>query len=147
MKAIQHIENEYKAQVAAGCGTSLSGFEQKLLMAQVEPFYSLWRAKAAISVAHMLEVYETLGVDLPLSAIKGETWYAGIPSITQAEVDWANTIKDTDLDNWLAIMPSYLKTFKGIDVALTPHANLATGSLVAGSLGLAPKAKEDDRPS
>jgi hypothetical protein len=139
MKALQHIEKEYKDQVAAGSGTSLSGVEQKLLMAQVEPFYSLWRAKAAISVAHMLETYATLGVDLPLSAIKGETWHAGIPSITQAEVDWANTIKDADLDNWLAIMPSYLKTFQGIDVTPTPHANL--------SLGLPPKAKEEDRPS
>ena len=58
--------------------------------------YKQWRQDCAASIADILDIYKTLNVKLVLEDIRGETWYAGIPSITQKEIDAikAKTIDD-----------------------------------------------------
>lgn len=45
-----------------------------------------WDFIRAISVASMLIEYWRLGVKMPISAIVGESFYAGMPPITEHEV-------------------------------------------------------------
>ncbi len=55
--------------------------------------YILWRIITTISISHALEIYEKLNVNLKLEHIRGESFYGGIPQITQKEIDIAIKIR------------------------------------------------------
>jgi len=42
----------------------------------------IFRLIRAISVSGMMDIYEKLGVNMPLEAIRGESFYAGVPQVT-----------------------------------------------------------------
>ena len=68
---------------------------QKLLGLQTQTnrkSYILWRLLSAISISDTLKIYEKLNVNLKLEHVKGESFYAGIPQITQEEIDFADKI-------------------------------------------------------
>lgn len=78
--------------------------QQSLLMklpAKMSPLelavYSFWRCLRACSVTSMLEHYKRLGVDLKLEDCKGETFYAGVPCVTQDEVDTIKSIEGAEV--------------------------------------------------
>lgn len=92
MSVIECMEQEYKAFVKfketnpkeAG---RMEKANQDMVISQQGIGYKIWRLMRAISVAEMLQLYDRLNVNLPLSAIKGETFYAGVPVVTQEEID------------------------------------------------------------
>lgn len=55
--------------------------------------YITWRLISAISISNALEIYELLNVNLKLEHIRGESFYSGIPPITQTEIDLAVKIR------------------------------------------------------
>ena len=59
-------------------------------------YYVEWREKRAKSMAHCFGVYDALNVGLSVSDCVGETFYAGIPLVTIAEVNDAIDKHDTD---------------------------------------------------
>ena len=52
------------------------------------PEYIMWRILRAVSVADCFEVYERLNVTglCDLDTVRGETWYAGVPPVTENEL-------------------------------------------------------------
>lgn len=49
-----------------------------------------WRARA-VSIAHALNITDRLGVGFRPQEIVGETFYAGIPPITEEELECARS--------------------------------------------------------
>ncbi len=56
-------------------------------------FHRTWRMVCAISINDMLKIYDRLNVKLGLGDICGESFYAGVLPITQAELDWAEGVE------------------------------------------------------
>lgn len=52
-------------------------------------YYMDWRKQRAKSCAHLLDMYQLLNVGLGVQHFVGETFYAGIPVVTSAEVNQA----------------------------------------------------------
>ena len=50
------------------------------------PLFPFWNLRRAISVTHQLEIYQQLNVKLRLNDIRGESFYAGIPSLTSMDI-------------------------------------------------------------
>lgn len=53
----------------------------------------LWRLIRAISVDAMLENYRKLNVEMPLDAIRGESFYAGVSPVTNNEIKFVKQIQ------------------------------------------------------
>lgn len=48
--------------------------------------FPVWNFRRAISVIHQLEIYQRLNVNLTLNDYRGESFYAGIPSLTPDDI-------------------------------------------------------------
>lgn len=59
-------------------------------------YYQNWRGMRAKSCAHLMDVYKLLNVKFSLNDFIGETFYAGIPTVTYDEVN--NAIDKYDMD-------------------------------------------------
>ena len=57
---------------------------------------AIFRFLRAISTVDLLAMYKRLGVNMPLSAFRGESFYAGVPPVTVAEVKFAKQIMGND---------------------------------------------------
>lgn len=96
-KPIEILEAIY--QISAYFCKYHKGYKRKCEEAVVElqkgpkgKYYTLWRMIRAISIAESLKVYKSLTISMPLKDIRGESFYSGIPSIMQEEVDWAEKV-------------------------------------------------------
>lgn len=67
-------------------------------------YYMDWRKTRAKSCAHLLDMYNLLNIKLGVQHFVGETFYAGIPLVTSAEIDEAIQTCQVD-DNDLPIGP------------------------------------------
>jgi len=54
---------------------------------EVGKYYLQWRMNRAISMASCFRIYGRLNVKLKVNDCKGETFFAGIPPITQEEIN------------------------------------------------------------
>jgi hypothetical protein len=52
-------------------------------------YYQDWRISRAKSCAHLMDIYKLLNVKFKLGDFVGETFYAGIPTVTADEVNTA----------------------------------------------------------
>ena len=87
MKPIEAIEYLYKLAVVCSWLDKEQLSDVMLKLQQKDPSYiALWKVLRAISVRDMMETYNQLNVEMPLSAIVGESFYAGMPLITQEEL-------------------------------------------------------------
>jgi len=59
-------------------------------------YYQDWRESRAKSCAHLMDMYKLLNIKLTLNDFVGETFYAGIPKVTNDEVNSAIDKYDTD---------------------------------------------------
>ena len=67
----------------------------------VGAYYDQWRKERAVSIVNAIRIYDQLDVHFKTSNYRGETFYAGIPPITQAEVDAAKiAINNTGYKFW-----------------------------------------------
>ena len=57
-------------------------------------YYNQWRKERAVGVAHLDNMCKRLNVHFGLDDYRGETFYAGIPPITQDELDSAKKAAD-----------------------------------------------------
>ena len=67
-------------------------------------YYMDWRKSRAKSCAHLLYMYKLLNVNLSLQDFIGETFYAGIPIVTEKEINDAIKCYQTN-ENGEAIKP------------------------------------------
>lgn len=67
------------------------GVEQTVCKLQAkDPELLRWFfAIRAVSVAESLDIYETLNVPMPLSSIRGESFYAGIRPVNESDIKFA----------------------------------------------------------
>lgn len=94
----------FNQQVLTACGAIDATFIERFTAAERDKFisdnkdffesfawvyYQDWRKTRAKSVAAAMDIYRMLNVNIPLQAFVGETFYAGIPLITQQEVNTA----------------------------------------------------------
>jgi hypothetical protein len=68
-------------------------------------YYMDWRKQKAKSCAHLLSMYKLLNVSLGVQHFIGETFYAGIPVVTSAEIDEAIATKQVAPDGHTPIGP------------------------------------------
>ncbi len=97
MSITKMLESVYKQNVQhkksdpAGAA-KLDKLHRDAIMSKKGLYYDLWRVFRACSVAENMDIYDLLNVDMPLSAIRGETFYAGIPPITENELETAKKL-------------------------------------------------------
>lgn len=76
-KQLYETNSEFK-KLADKCTLRLQQKDPEIM-----PYFYFIRA---ISVVAMMDNYKVLNVRMPLDAIKGESFYAGMPSITGEEI-------------------------------------------------------------
>lgn len=59
--------------------------EDLILQKGVE--YFIWRITRAVSLAHCFQIYDLLNVKMSLEDCRGETFYVGIPPVTEEELE------------------------------------------------------------
>jgi len=60
----------------------------------VGTYYNQWRKNRAVSIVDAMGIYDQLNVCFGIDDYHGETFYAGIPPTTQAEIDAAKIATD-----------------------------------------------------
>jgi hypothetical protein len=68
-------------------------------------YYCDWRKQRAKSCAHLLSMYKLLNIKLGVQHFVGETFYAGIPLVTSAEIDEAIATNQVAPDGCTPIGP------------------------------------------